>query len=99
MIARRELKRTAIRDMASHMKTTVHIPDALLAEAQQLAAKEKTTLKALVAEGLRAVVHERKTRKPFKLEDGSVGGNGLQPEWQDASWDEIRAAAYGLPRK
>jgi hypothetical protein len=85
--------------MASHMKTTVYIPEALLAEAKAIAAKEKTTLKALIDEGLRKVVKDRQTRKPFKLRDGSFGGGGLSPEWKDASWDEIRDAAYGFPRK
>jgi len=84
--------------MASHMKTTVYIADALLAEAQALAAREKTTLKALINEGLQKVIRERKTEKPFKLKDGSFrGGQGLQPEFQDATWARIRAAAYGLP--
>ena len=85
--------------MASHMKTTVHISDALLAEAQAIAAREKTTLKALVNEGLQKVVKERGSTKPFKLKDCSVGGEGLSPEFKDASWDDILAAAYGLPRE
>ncbi len=80
--------------MASHMKTTIHIADALLAEAQAIAAREKTTLKALVNEGLQKVIAERQTRKPFKLRDCSVAGEGLQPEFQDASWEKIRAAIY-----
>jgi hypothetical protein len=85
--------------MASHMKTTVQIADALLAEAQALAAKERTTLKALVNEGLRKVIDAHKTAKPFKLKDGSFrGGRGFQPEFENATWAEIRAAAYGLPR-
>jgi hypothetical protein len=80
------------------MKTTIHIADALFDEAQALAAKRKTTLKALVNEGLRKVIDEAKTAKPFKLKDGSFrGGRGLQPEFENATWAEIRAAAYGLP--
>lgn len=85
--------------MASHMKTTVHIPDALLAEAQALAAKERTTLKALIAEGLQKVVQDRKTARPYKLKDCSFGGQGLTPEFANATWDEIRDEIYGLPRK
>lgn len=80
--------------MASHMKTTVHIADGLLAEAQAIAVREKTTLKALVNEGLLHVVTCRKHRKPFKLKDGSVGGQGLNPELKDASWETIRALIY-----
>jgi hypothetical protein len=85
--------------MASHMKTTVHIPDPLLAEAQALAAKEKTTLKALIAEGLQKVVQDRKTAKPYKLKDCSFGEQGLTPDFASATWDEIRDESYGLPRK
>jgi Arc/MetJ family transcription regulator len=81
--------------MASHMKTTIHIADGLLAEAQAIAAKENTTLKALVNEGLQKVVKERNIQKPFKLKDGSVGGKGVNPEFADASWEAIREAAYG----
>lgn len=83
--------------MASHMKTTVHIPDPLLAKAQQLAESEGTTLKALIQEGLQRVVADRATRPAFKLEDGSFGGQGLNPEFADASWEKIRAAIYGEP--
>ena len=85
--------------MASHMKTTVHIPDALLAEARAIAARDKTTLKELVNEGLRKVVKERAEAKPYKLKDCSFGGQGLTPEFQNASWEEIRDEIYGLPRK
>ena len=80
--------------MASHMKTTIHIPDALLTKAQAVAAREKTTLKALVSEGLQRVLEERQTKKPFVLKDGSVGGSGLTPEFEGASWEKIRAAIY-----
>jgi predicted DNA-binding ribbon-helix-helix protein len=80
--------------MASHMKTTVHIPDALLKEAQAIAAKENTTLKALVAEGLNEVIQQRKSRKPFKLKDASVRGKGISPELETASWETMRSLIY-----
>jgi hypothetical protein len=78
------------------MKTTIDIPDSLLAEAQALARREGTTLKALTQEGLRKVIAEKKSRKePFKLRDASVGGKGLRPEFQDPNgWDRIRALIY-----
>jgi hypothetical protein len=44
------------------MKTTVEIADPLLREARKIAARERTTLRALVEQGLRRVVAER-TRK------------------------------------
>ena len=81
--------------MASHMKTTVHIADALLAEAQAIAARDKTTLKELVNEGLRKVVKERSEVIPFKLKDMSVGGQGLNPELEGASWETMLELIYG----
>lgn len=77
------------------MKTTIDIPDALLAEAQELARRERTTLKALTQEGLRKVIAEKKAKKkPFKLRDCSVGGDGLTDEFKNASWEQIRDAIY-----
>jgi predicted DNA-binding ribbon-helix-helix protein len=62
---------------ASHMKTTVQISDALLADIRKIAAKRKTTLKALVNEGLRLVVdHDRKAKIQIKMRDASVGNPG-----------------------
>lgn len=76
------------------MKTTIDIPDPLLAEAQELARREGVTFKALTTEALRKLIAEKKQRKPFKLRDCSFKGEGLQPEFQDASWDKIRDAIY-----
>ena len=77
------------------MKTTIDIPDALLAEAQDLARRQGTTLKALTQEGLRKVIAEKKAKKkPFKLRDVSFGGDGLTDEFKNASWEQIRDAIY-----
>ncbi len=81
-------------DIAGNMKTTIDIPDHLLAEAQEVARREGTTLKALTQEGLRKVIAEKKARTPFKLEDKSVSGNGLHPEMEGASWERIRDLIY-----
>lgn len=78
--------------MGTHMKTTVEIPDALLAQAKAKAAREKTTLKALVAEGLVRVTSQKSARRRFKMV--TFKGNGLQPEFQGASWEKIRDAIY-----
>lgn len=76
------------------MKTTIDIPDALLAEAQDLARREGTTLAALVTLGLRKVIAEKMQKEPFKLRDVSVGGDGLSDEFKNASWEQIRDAIY-----
>lgn len=77
------------------MKTTVEIADPLLEEAKRVAARDSTTVRELVEAGLRAVLKERRApRDGFVLRDARVGGNGLQREFQGASWDRIRDAAY-----
>ncbi|MGH9328479.1 MAG: DUF2191 domain-containing protein [Terriglobia bacterium] len=76
------------------MKTTVEIPDSLLKHIRILASEERTTVRALVEEGLRRVTAERKRAKPFKLRNVSFGGKGLQPRMAGASWNQIRDAAY-----
>jgi Arc/MetJ family transcription regulator len=82
--------------MVSHMKTTIHIPDSLFNEARKVARREKTTLKALVEEGLRKVVAERSGRKPgsFKLRKASFKGRGLQPHLAGVTWDQILDISY-----
>ncbi len=76
------------------MKTTVEISDALLTAARRLAAKNGTTVRALIEEGLRRVVEARRTGGHFKLRDRSWGSGGLRPEFRGASWEQIRDASY-----
>lgn len=76
------------------MKTTVEIPDSLLDEAKKVAARQETTLRVLIIEGLRRVVAERKRSGTFRLRNASFRGTGLQPEVAGASWERIRELAY-----
>jgi hypothetical protein len=80
------------------MKTTLEISDPLLREARTVAARERTTLRALVEQGLRQVLAEKKRRSNFVLRDGTFNGSGLRPEIADAGWERIRALAYDEPR-
>ena len=82
--------------MVSHMKTTIHIPDSLFNEARKVARQERTTLKALVEEGLRKVVAERHGRRPkaFKLRKASFKGQGLQPHLAGVTWDQVLDISY-----
>ena len=80
--------------MGTHMKTTIEIPDSLFQEARRLAQKENTTLKALVEQGLRRAVAERKTHGEFHLRDASFKGRGLHPDLAGASWEQIRDLIY-----
>ena len=77
------------------MKTTVDVADELLIEIQRIAREQKRTVKSLIEEGLRDVIASHQQAGTFRLPDASVDGNGLQPGFQDAGWDELREAAYG----
>jgi hypothetical protein len=79
-------------------KTTVDIPDDLLVQAKALAAHERTTLREIVERGLRLVVRRRGPTERFRLRDASVDGDGLNPEFEGASWDRIRDALYDSDR-
>lgn len=80
--------------MGAHMKTTIEIPDSLFEEARQVAARNDTTLKALVTEGLRRVLADRNRRGQFRLRKASFKGNGLQPGLSAHDWERIRDLAY-----
>jgi len=76
------------------MKTTIEISDPLLETARKVAAQEKTTVRALVEEGLRKVIQERQRASGFKLRRATFKGSGLQPEVSGASWEKIRELIY-----
>ena len=80
--------------MATHMKTTVDIPDSLFKDARRLAQRENTTLKALIEQGLRRTLAERKSQKTFHLRDARFHGKGLQPDMEGATWEHIRDLIY-----
>jgi Arc/MetJ family transcription regulator len=80
--------------MVTHMKTTVEISDALLAEARAVASREGTTVRALLEEGLRVSLERRKHATRFKLRKATFRGTGLRPGFSSERWDQIRDAAY-----
>jgi hypothetical protein len=82
--------------MVVRVKTTVDIAEAMLREAKLIAAREGTTLKALVEEGLRRVVDERQRQTTgFRLRDvrygDSVGAPGIDPN----DWMSIKHLVRG----
>ena len=82
--------------MGTHMKTTIEISDALLTEAKKVAAREKTTVRSLVEQGLRQTLAERrKARKPFELRLVTFRGKGPRP---GIDWELPRHLAYDLPQ-
>jgi hypothetical protein len=77
------------------MKTTIEISEATLNEARRLAAREGTTLRALIEEGLRRVLAERRVRQgPFRLRKATFKGSGLSPEFEPEGWAATRDAIY-----
>ena len=76
------------------MKVTIELADDLVDRAKAHAAKQGTTLRALVERGLRQVLNADEEPVWFRLEHASVGGRGLQREYQGAEWPRIRGAAY-----
>jgi Arc/MetJ family transcription regulator len=67
------------------MRTTIELSDALLSRVRRIMAKRKTTLRALVEEGLRRVVEEDRAATAFQLRDASFKGpagfaSGAGPE-------------------
>lgn len=76
------------------MKTTVEISDALLEDAKKAARRDGTTLRALIEQGLRAVLRGRRRRGRFRLRDASVRGKGLQPGVEEGSWEPLRDLSY-----
>jgi hypothetical protein len=81
----------------SRMKTTVNLPDELVRKAQDLARRERTTLRELIETGLRAVVKQRSSESSFVLADATVDGQGLQQPFRDAPWEKIRNTIYEHP--
>ena len=76
------------------MKTTVDIPDALLEEAKKVAARNHTTVRALIERGLRHALAEHQSPREFRLRKATFGGEGLQPGVEDGTWERIRDLAY-----
>jgi len=76
------------------MKTTVEISDGILDQARRVAAREKTTVRALIEAGLRREIQERRSARRFRLRRASFKGRGLRPELAGAPWSEIRDLAY-----
>ena len=77
------------------MKPTLDLSDQLLERAKRLARKRKTTLRSVTEVGLRLVLEAEEAAPRTPLKPVTFTGRGLSAEYQDASWKEIRDAAYG----
>ena len=81
--------------MGTHMKTTIDLADALFGEAKRVAARDGTTLRTLIEEGLRLALDRRSGKGAFRLRDASFkGGRGLHPDFARRGLSSLREAAY-----
>ena len=80
--------------MLTHMRTSIDIPDPILAKAKQVARNRRITLRELVIEGLRHVLTSGPTRGRFRLQDGAFGEGGMVEGLVESDWDRIRELAY-----
>ncbi|HEY7864292.1 MAG TPA: DUF2191 domain-containing protein [Thermoanaerobaculia bacterium] len=76
------------------MKTTIEIADSLFEEVRRIAARDRTTLRALIEAGLHREMKERRRGRTFRLRRVTFKGSGLRPELAGAGWDRIRELAY-----
>jgi hypothetical protein len=81
----------------AHMKTTVDIGDDLFRRAKSLAARQGTTLRALIEEGLRLVLAQRRRDAGFTLKDAAVPGYGVQAGINEGDWEQTRDLIYREP--
>lgn len=74
------------------MKTTVDLPDPLLREAKEYAARQGISLRAVFTLGLERVLRERRGGKePFRLKTIVTDGEGAEIE---GDWSEVRTRIY-----
>jgi len=76
------------------MKTTVELPDSLLRQAKRVAVKNRTTVKALIEQGLRAAIAERTRGTGFTLRQAAFRGDGLVAGRSLQDWASIRDLVY-----
>jgi len=81
-------------DIVGNMKTTIDIADPLLSEARTVAARQGTTVRALVEAGLREVLARRRKSGAFRLRRATFRGRGLQPGAAGGDWARLRDLSY-----
>jgi hypothetical protein len=78
--------------MVTHMKMSIEIADNLLARAKARTRAQHITLRSLIEESLAATLDQ--PLPAIKVKPVTFNGNGIRPEFEDASWDKIRDAIY-----
>ena len=85
--------------MGTRMKTTIEIGDDLMQRTKRVLRRDGGTLRSLVEEGLTLALERRETRSKTLITLPTFRGQGLQPEFQDASWEKIRDTIYPHDRR
>jgi hypothetical protein len=78
------------------MKTSFDISAPLLHEVKALAKERGVTTRSLVEQALMKLIDEAKQPRSFALRDGSFGEGGLTPEFEHATWEQIRDEIYPM---
>lgn len=79
-------------NMGTRMKTTVDLAPDLLEAAKAEARRRGITLRAIVEEGLQRLLDSPPPE--WELDDATVTGNGIRPEFRGRSFDELRDHIY-----
>lgn len=81
--------------MVTHMKTTIELPDDLLAQVRDVAREEHTTMRELMIEGLRHTIERRQSTSRADFVFPTFAGKGLAEDLTEADLIDV---SYGLPR-
>lgn len=78
------------------MRASIDIPEPLLRRARALARKRRTTLKAVLLDGLRlALENAAPARREYVLADESFGEGGVSEGVSITDWERLRDLTYG----
>ena len=77
------------------MKTTIDLPDELLARAKRHARNTGRPLRAVMEEGLRQVLSQDRSPRRYRLADLSVGDPGGRDPLESYTWQDLRELIYG----
>ena len=81
------------KNMGTHMKTTIEISDSLYIEAKRRAAKNGTTLRAVIEQGLKLALKQPVAGAGYQPRDCRVKGDGRVEAARASGWRTLREIA------
>jgi hypothetical protein len=75
----------------SNVKTIIDIADDLFLRSKQVSRERGVTLRELLAEGLECALEKRSVAPATRVKAVTFKGQGLAPEFRQASWGVIRS--------